>query len=280
MLNGAIPTLYRVRNGSEYQFDHLERGILSTTKPCAMDDDPYESRMDISPEGVMKEFEKIVIAIRPFAEDLGFDFTLLLPKIEECRMAMKLLIDRMTLSNDIYDYYRKIRRIACLTEDVPGRVMWKNFGADGKGFLLEYDLNHNILDANGNVQTLGILNIALIPTKYGDIYNGDAFMAYYLFQKILTTRLNLPIEVYDVLEFTRIYAYKKQYKSYENEWRLISQILEPNSPDYGEDFFIHPRVVFFGPEIEEKDRNRLIDICNRNKISYRQLSWSDIPEDT
>jgi len=305
LTNENHPRLYRLRNlNSCHHIRHLQENILSMAKPDSSDDE-NESVVDVTHEGmksvyrkgfsesmvdevidvfrtgnIPKWFKEIVIALG-MEEELSKIPGMRINKDEIMNMVNTYLpqatnqAQSMDTGVEARSYMRNLRRMAYFTDVFPpSEILWERLGDKGAGFVLEYDFNNTpIIDKNGKEIKPNFKTNPLVPVKYDGLFDANKLMAYMLSMydiKKYAGKMDFEIP-HDELLFIKIYTHKVRGKAYESEWRFLSEILDADSEQYGEDMRMKPVSLYCGPKMPKENKRVIFDICSKNGIKFYEL---------
>lgn len=161
------------------------------------------------------------------------------------------------LFNQIADVKSKISSI-CFTEKFDDIKIWDAYADGHKGFCLEYNIgNFSYFDNDNMVATL-------FPIAYSDEpYDfSSTFIPLYI-----NNKFNFNLE-YDYFGFFKMQLFKrKDYYSFENEWRLLNSNLEAKYIN------IKPTAIYLGIDIDIEYLKELVDIAKKKNIKIYKMTY-------
>lgn len=173
------------------------------------------------------------------------------------------------LVNEAKIYLKKDPHIVCLTDDLYSNKMWKEYGDNYRGFIIEYQYKKYVSPClNCQNKTCNIKHYEVIfPIVYTDEkFDGRSFLAKYLINTYGNKYpfvKHAPID--DELAFFKILLYKKMKFIYESEWRIISVCNEKPA------IKLKPNAIYAGKDITDENFNWLKSYCATSNIELYKM---------
>lgn len=140
--------------------------------------------------------------------------------------------------------------ICSLCENDDNEYMWKKYADNNSGYCIEYDMSDYLL------------NKSLFPVIYEDDRNINVvqnLVNNFIGQLVISFSGN-QIQA-DISQYLRLFLTKYLKWEYQNEWRILGNPGEINSPRINK--------IIIGPNANEDNKKRIIDFCLKNKIEYQ-----------
>lgn len=140
--------------------------------------------------------------------------------------------------------------ICSLCENDDNEYMWKKYADNNSGYCIEYDMSDYQL------------NQSLFPVIYEDDRNINIvqnLVNNFIGQLVISFSGN-QIQA-DISQYLRLFLTKYLKWEYQNEWRILGNPGEINSPRINK--------IIIGPNANEDNKKRIIDFCLKNKIEYQ-----------
>lgn len=283
-----LPTsLYRYRPFNKYSMQDLRTYTISSSNPKIFEDE-NDSLIYIDRENFINAVCNTSNRI-PLQNWLRKNQNLFIGLPKEKRCQLKSLMNDSHLSfsiflsflrpalksglphliNEAKIFLKNKPHIVCLTDDLYSNRMWKEYGENYKGFIIEYQYKKYVSPClNCQNKTCNIKHYEVIfPIVYTDEkFDGRSFLAKYLINtygnKYPFVKL-APID--DELSFYKILLYKKMKFIYESEWRIISVCNEKPA------IKLKPDVIYAGKDIEIENFNKLKSYCKANDIDLYKM---------
>lgn len=281
------PKLYRYRNYNKYSIQDLKNYTISSSNPEGFKDEndslifldkenfinticnrenriPLQNWMRKNQDlfiGLNKEDQ---IRLKSLINDTHSSFSILLSSL---KLNLKMALP--TLINEAKIFLKKKPHIVCLTDDLYSNKMWKEYGDNFKGFIIEYQYRKYISPClYCQNKTCNIRHHEVIfPVIYtNEKFDGRSFFAKYLintYKNKYPFVKKLPID--DELSFFKILLYKKTNYSYESEWRIIS--ICNKIPVIK----LKPNALYAGKDIEIENFNKLKKYCKISNIDLYKM---------
>lgn len=185
-----------------------------------------------------------------------------LEEIDEAKeKALKTLMQGIEdINSEINETINRTYRFACFTQSKTNLPMWNHYANGHKGVCLEYDTTeiNNIININ-----------VLFPVKYVDkLPDGISLM-----------------KAQDELRMEYFLMHKLRDWSYENEWRLIYNIVfwykDPSEVSYeilkkgASIYFALPSKVYLGAKISDFDEEQIRKWCSEHRIPVQKMKCTE-----
>ena len=277
--------LFRYRTPSEYSFVDLENGTITFSHPKEFDD-----RQDSLPSFSWDTFNQAMNSIRgkdafkqavkaldlealPFDSDISSksvttDLNLMLDQINSLDKAEfdSVLESNQTLlrtwleSCVIPAHQQSCKnccRILCLTSTPTNAKMWKEYAANGSGFVLVYDRESIRKCDNGR-------RVELLPVLYDDEpFDSDKHVEY-----LVARLIGLNVCSDDLLSNLRSIYRKGRKFEWEKEYRAR---IVPQKDEFEADFVSRPckaRQIIAGSNMSHDDKERCLTASKKLGIPF------------
>lgn len=168
--------------------------------------------------------------------------------------------------------------IACFSESNRSTLMWSHYANAHTGFCLEYDFKTNIDNCSENCINMSfcpgfMLNYPIAPVIYrDDRYDASVGFASMLMNWAINN-CNIPMKniIYDMFLSTKTMLTKSSCWEYEKEWRLFKRLSDVQFSKYGVITTMKPTSLYIGARMKEKNKKRLINICQSREIKCFQM---------
>lgn len=284
--------LYRYREcGKPHSFSDIENGCLTLTSPSEFDDVDDTTIHDI---GAMERmaatiieekdlsFEMLRNYISVFESAMGDQASELLSYAEHTRnmsrserkQAIENLTKQIKAHVDVSqanEALRRQQRVACLSENDNSEYMWKHYGGNGTGYLIEYE--------SRNLFGIDLLNKKL-PLILPVIYT-DSLPDTFLLPVALAVETSLRDTIGEkfvggllAINLVKCIFYKRiaPYIA-EEEWRLMLPPHESERTDVRIFRPAKPSRVIAGDNMSHQDRQKLIECAKLYDIAVDERAY-------
>ncbi len=136
-------------------------------------------------------------------------------------------------------------KIGCLATSPKSRLMWSHYADGHKGFCIEYDFKN---------APKSLLPLPVIYSRKRPLFPWKIVL-----DQSAETKTRCLLEI-----IIGLLTKDKEWE-YENEWRLLL------GPSEDSNIKIPISAVYLGLEINEENKNTVIEICNQNNIPVKQM---------
>ena len=263
------PSLYKIRNCSEYALENLANQTLYLSNANSFNDpydtafwgnydslltddlckniDPNEKNTILkSPNPLKAAYEKIIKVSAAEPESGYENFINKAIAINREYQTEQLLL----LVNHLKECYK----ICSLSARIDSVVMWSHYGQNHTGFAMEYDFS--------SLQSEHIIKLMLWPVAYtSELFD---------ITPILTAQRNKSVN-FNCLFGISAALQKAQEWQYEHEWRLVHPDGNENS---GINLSAPLKAVHLGSKISESDEINIREICSRTNTPVFKMKLS------
>ena len=162
--------------------------------------------------------------------------------------------------NNINNQISRLSYIASLSYDHSNEVMWSHYANNGKGFVIEYDLDllEEMAYSIGKTIFTGDINYI-----YKRIDNTDLIIS--ILKLYLNSNISEEEKLASYNSFKQLLFTKSNKWQYENEYRIALIDFE-NKLEHINLFNIKPKAIYLGENINLSDKITLISICKDKNI--------------
>ncbi len=300
--------LFRYRFCNSTNFETLQEDKFLLAKPTLFND-PYDSLLYIDKERILntlnKEFDYDVVEKLRSDSDfkkqqeelLGKEFverflsTQCFKNLEE-RNKHKSISNKFNfqlLDIIIYQSIQALKQsslVACLSENFESILMWSHYADNHKGFVLNYDFKERYsIETNiPGIKATEFADKKLFPVSYSNHRYDATFYVEFHFIETFFKRLGLKFDrpFFDKLFYYKVLLFKSDDWSYEKEWRIIKQTnidYTDNKPNIDFITNIRPKEIILGAHIDDRNKQKLIQIAREKKIRIFQMKLEPFVKD-
>lgn len=250
-----------------------------TFKTADQFNDPFDSAMIFDKKTVIDELINDDKFLSSFYKYIYFEENKKNPNYGEIKDFINEAKSSNLMKQSIYDnavnaieFIRKEYSVCCFSSEVEDPQLWGVYADCGRGFAVEYDYDDVLKQSTIYARKIGFQGDVI--NKYID-YGRNSDQTILLIDIIKTVyeyleeKQTIRYEISGSTEYVDIFFTKYDRWKYENEYRFVI----PNifASTYTNIQLSKVKCVYMGYNISKENENKLIEICQRNKIDLYKM---------